>query len=238
MCSVFFQELNSLRNAENGNSSQRSNSPQQEMKCTLCNFVGPTADSIMYHMRSEHKNFSCASCAFIGDKASDLEVHMREFHQSMLCIYCGVNGGNTRALRRHYSLDHGTRLKRCKRCTFTTYNQTVLTHHVNGVHLGRRPRSCSYCDYAAYTDAAVRQHVIAIHKKQKPFCCTQCPMTFARKFQVKEHLKRRHHVDMSPMLSQMLNAGYKVLHSESTREKVTDEPQDPVIREIDKFDLQ
>lgn len=186
-----------------------------EHHCKMCDFSRPTADSLLYHMRMEHNSFNCSFCSYVGGKAGDLEVHMTAVHHSLLCIYCGVDGGNLRALRRHYSLDHGTKPRHCKRCNFTTPNQTVLTNHVNTVHLGRRPRACPCCDYVAYTDAAVRQHVLAIHKKQKPFFCLKCPMSFARKYQVKEHLKRKHNVDLAPTMSEeSLELSYKFIDDE------------------------
>ncbi|XP_067949354.1 zinc finger Y-chromosomal protein 2-like isoform X2 [Watersipora subatra] len=186
-----------------------SQAPKSDINCQVCNFVALTTTGLIYHMRSEHNHFNCNSCSFVGGKALDLEEHMNRVHKSLLCIYCGVNGGNSRALRRHYSLDHRTKEKKCKRCDFTTSSQTTLTHHVNLVHHGRKPKSCPFCDYVTYTGAAVRQHVLAIHKKEKPFLCTQCPMAFARKFQVKEHLKRRHNIiEMPPSASGRFSASY------------------------------
>lgn len=174
----------------------RSMSSDESHKCTWCDYAGPTRANLLYHTRLEHKMFNCGQCAFVGSKPVDLEVHMTDIHKSMLCIYCGITSGNLRALKKHYSTDHGNKLKKCHQCSFTTSNQTILTHHVNREHHRRKPRACPYCDYVAYADNRLKQHVLAIHEKQTPFGCPQCSMRFARKSQVKEHLRRRHQLQM------------------------------------------
>lgn len=181
-----------------------------QIKCSWCDHTSSTTSGLIYHTRLEHKMFNCDKCTFVGNRPTDLEVHMTDFHNSMLCIYCGITSGNVRALRKHYSVDHGNKLKKCLQCSFVTANKTLLTHHVNREHHRRKPRACPYCDYVAYADNRLKQHVLAIHEKQTPFRCPQCPLRFARKAQVKEHLKRRHQLDMPAELSNCPELGYNL----------------------------
>ncbi|XP_067949353.1 zinc finger Y-chromosomal protein 2-like isoform X1 [Watersipora subatra] len=177
-------------------------------QCKWCEYKGASFANLMHHTRLEHKMFYCSICDFIGNKASDLEIHMTDFHKSMLCIYCGITSGNMRALRKHYSVDHGTKLKKCHQCSFVTSNKTILTHHVNREHHRRKPRACPYCDYVAYADNRLKQHVLAIHEKQTPFPCPQCATRFARKSQLKQHMRRRHQLEMPAEFSQFPELGY------------------------------
>ena len=130
-------------------------------------------------------------------------------HQSVVCIYCGVNSGNVATLRRHYSMNHRSKLKKCKQCPFTTSSLTELTHHVNRQHHGRQPLSCPYCDYVSFAKLCIRQHLLAVHIKQDLYGCPLCPAKFQRKHQVKAHLRKEHLIEMTPEMSVQIEKEYQ-----------------------------
>jgi len=170
-----------------------SNSQQsQQHICELCTFTDTSPDSLTYHYRLEHKVYNCDRCDYRGDDSADLENHAINVHKSVCCIFCGKETGSVTALRRHHSLDHGTTVKKCSRCSFTTMNKSELTHHFNVQHLDRKPQKCSLCEHISYSNQHMQQHIRAVHEKSRPFSCLFCDHRFGRKYLVQSHMRRKH----------------------------------------------
>ena len=78
------------------------------------------------------------------------------------CIYF-FNKDSEFLIRRHYNTVHrqdknqgpfeldknGRKIVRCPQCDYTTYANSLLSRHLNSVHLKLRPFSCPECDYSA-----------------------------------------------------------------------------------------
>ena len=67
-------------------------------------------------------------------------------------------------------------------------SKTALTNHVKYVH-NKIAIQCDFCDLVSNNKFAVKRHVQTVHEKLKPYKCEQCNRAFAKRCNMKLHMK-------------------------------------------------
>ncbi|XP_003747532.2 gastrula zinc finger protein XlCGF49.1-like [Galendromus occidentalis] len=172
---------------------------EKNLTCDLCSYSCRLPQHLRRHQKLIHSFnpetplFVCASCAFATPSAKAMGLHCVQVHKNSKpwpCSRCEYTARSRGIIRQHEQLVHDKeRPFTCEACGTTAPTRRVLQIHQTIHSSDPKPYCCDQCPYATRFLSNLTKHMI-VHTDVKPFECTDCEKKFARKSNLKSHMKR------------------------------------------------
>ncbi|XP_064641279.1 zinc finger protein ZFAT-like [Lineus longissimus] len=190
---------------------------RRSYKCPYCDKVFTRANSDLQKHIWIHegiKPFKCSLCPHACRSMNNLKSHMLRHSQTkpFMCGDCGKLYKSRTALRWHMRSHREGRIFKCSRCPYEAIQKSHLKRHME-THEVIKKYMCEYCDYSANTLGYMKIHHTKFHKdlpqqsveattsssrelppNTKAFKCLSCDYIFGNIWDIKRHLKVRHHL--------------------------------------------
>uniref|UniRef100_A0A8C6LRU8 Zinc finger protein 366 n=1 Tax=Nothobranchius furzeri TaxID=105023 RepID=A0A8C6LRU8_NOTFU len=191
-------------------------------KCQVCHKAFTQTSHLKRHMmqHSDVKPYSCSVCGRGFAYPSELRAHelKHEKGQENVCVECGLDFPTLAQLKRHLTVHRGPAF-------FICFLQ-ILSWHLRALfHVGVKEHKCRICGreftllictnkklpcnvhlvFQLCGKEFNRMHNLMghmhLHSDSKPFKCLYCPSKFTLKGNLTRHMKVKHGVKLSHLLS-------------------------------------
>ncbi|KAJ8732037.1 hypothetical protein PYW08_014767 [Mythimna loreyi] len=166
---------------------------RDDFKCTPCNQVFTSSDSLAVHMRrhSAAARYSCGECGKTFSQLRNFKYHMsihrgtREF--AATCTVCGKYFNDRGYLSSHMKIHRNRKEYKCTLCP-KSFNQRVAYNMHVRIHTGVKPHVCEECGKAFSRKMLLKQHQ-RTHSGERPYACPHCDKRFADRSNMTLHLR-------------------------------------------------
>ena len=176
----------------------------KDYKCESCDESFSRALSLKKHIRTIHDEdvnskllYKCEFCEKRFRQSYHLAWHM-ENKCNQPCPICNIPFKYSRILVKHIQLKHNDAFK-CEKlkCSFATYDKTMLTNHIKESHEKKQTVLCSICgkSFLKRTNGHrhLETHMAIMHNNgEKPYKCSLCIKSFAIEKHLDRHIKMLH----------------------------------------------
>ena len=176
----------------------------KDYKCQSCDESFSRALSLKKHIRTIHDEdvnskllYKCEFCEKRFRQSYHLAWHM-ENKCNQPCPICNIPFKYSRILVKHIQLKHNDAFK-CEKlkCSFATYDKTMLTNHIKESHEKKQTVLCSICgkSFLKRTNGHrhLETHMAIMHNNgEKPYKCSLCVKSFAIEKHLDRHIKMLH----------------------------------------------
>ncbi|CAG9789590.1 unnamed protein product [Diatraea saccharalis] len=162
--------------------------------CELCGSVFISYNLLKRHLQThEMGSFPCEKCDKVFNNSSKRTLHMRGVHLKRLprrCPICPEKFNSNYQRTKHLRIVHNqtTGLYKCEICGKEYDLKYHLLLHMRSVHLQERNQECPICPSRFFSKYCLSRHMV-IHTGEKNFKCNLCGKAYARRKNLKEHLK-------------------------------------------------
>ena len=176
----------------------------KDYKCESCDESFSRALSLKKHIRTIHDEdvnskllYKCEFCEKRFRQSYHLAWHM-ENKCNQPCPICNIPFKYSRILVKHIQLKHNDAFKCDKlKCSFATYDKTMLTNHIKESHEKKQTVLCSICgkSFLKRTNGHrhLETHMAIMHNNgEKPYKCSLCVKSFAIEKHLDRHIKMLH----------------------------------------------
>eukprot|EP00088_Acartia_fossae_P035939 TRINITY_DN3708_c0_g1_i5.p1 TRINITY_DN3708_c0_g1~~TRINITY_DN3708_c0_g1_i5.p1 ORF type:complete len:440 (+),score=86.62 TRINITY_DN3708_c0_g1_i5:166-1485(+) len=188
--------------------------------CDFCSKGFNQKQTLMFHLRSKHKNklrFKCSICKLRFSNTNSLQIHIKRHVEKdyFACKECDSSFDRWADLNHHMMIHTGKKLFRCNLCekSFGSNHhlQTHLRQHNAYFH-------CLECDERFYTKEESRLHAVKHMEKlvkrkvakrlpvMGKYRCKKCPRVFKYPNGLKRHIQWEHSFDPEKALENELTA--------------------------------
>ncbi|CAK1604217.1 unnamed protein product [Parnassius mnemosyne] len=166
---------------------------RNELKCTICNQVFISNESLATHMRrhSTVTRYSCEECSKTFSQLRNFKYHMsvhrgtKEF--ATTCPVCGKYFNDRGYLSSHMKIHKNRKEYKCTICP-KSFNQRVAYNMHVRIHTGVKPHVCDECGKAFSRKMLLKQHQ-RTHSGERPYACPHCDKRFADRSNMTLHLR-------------------------------------------------
>lgn len=135
-----------------------------EYKCSQCNYVSISKNSLSTHFNRCHglQKFCCGQCNYTTKIRSYLVRHIKRIH---LFSYdqCGFAAMFKEQLLSHIKNQYGLTEYKCVQCNYSSMTKQYLIKHIKRRH-GLKKFACALCNYRSRIKDYLVLHVKRIHK--------------------------------------------------------------------------
>lgn len=135
----------------------RVHSDKEPKKCTNCDYKTHFASELKVHFKRTHTEDTKKTCQYCGDIFKDLKSHLHRTgcggqiieRKKVPCDRCSKEFNTKINADKHKKDIHGgVKDKKCRQCSYATYNSFNLKLHISKMHLGSGlgKEVCLYCD--------------------------------------------------------------------------------------------
>ncbi|XP_052803944.1 zinc finger Y-chromosomal protein-like isoform X8 [Mya arenaria] len=168
--------------------------------CPHCPYQSKNSVNMRHHIYVHEgvKPYKCDHCDKTFSDRSNLNAH-KVSHQAdrpYMCDVCGDSFRTSKTLKLHRNRHFpGMFTHVCELCGRSCTDATSLRNHIFQIHNSERNFSCEYCESKFKTKPQLLRHQF-IHTKQGKFQCDQCGEPFFRKEYYRNHMWKKHKVNL------------------------------------------
>ncbi|XP_069698366.1 zinc finger and BTB domain-containing protein 11-like isoform X3 [Periplaneta americana] len=143
--------------------------PSRTYSCTVCSYVGHSANSLASHtLRNHRKKYKCSICDYSSSTQGGLDKHLKIYHnpenRTFACKHCSYCGLKRRQLLDHERTVHSqdTNKHICPVCKRSFRTHVLMKHHLPS-HSDRHLYSCRGCSYTTRYRQTFHSHLKHSH---------------------------------------------------------------------------
>ena len=139
------------------------------------------------------KKFFCFKCNKIFFNKHSLQQHIKFIHQRVNVFKCPYKNcekifKNKLRLKVHINSHLGIKNFKCEICEKKFAEKgTLITHYIT--HSKNFDKKCDLCNYKCTTDTLLKFHYKKKHNLNEIFQCEICKSKFAKKVELRHHIK-------------------------------------------------
>ena len=139
------------------------------------------------------KKFFCFKCNKIFFNKHSLQQHIKFIHQRVNVFKCPYKNcekifKNKLRLKVHINSHLGIKNFKCEICEKKFAEKgTLITHYIT--HSKNFDKKCDLCNYKCTTDTLLKFHYKKRHNLNEIFQCEICKSKFAKKVEMRHHIK-------------------------------------------------
>ncbi|CAB3261038.1 unnamed protein product [Arctia plantaginis] len=162
--------------------------------CEFCGAVFISLNLLKRHLQiHESGSFPCDKCDKVFSNAAKRTLHTRGVHLKQFprrCPICSERFNSNYQRTKHLRIIHNqtTGLFRCDTCGREYDLKYHLLIHIRSVHLQERNQECPVCHARFFSKYCLSRHMV-IHTGDKNFKCEICGKAYARRKNLREHLR-------------------------------------------------
>ncbi|XP_045781716.1 zinc finger protein 28-like isoform X3 [Maniola jurtina] len=162
--------------------------------CETCGAVFVSLHLLRRHLQT-HKagTFPCEVCDKVFSNSAKRTMHVRGVHLKQwprTCPICPERFNSNYQRTKHLRVVHNqtSGVFKCETCGREYDLKYQLLVHIRSVHMQERTQECGICHSRFFSKYCLSRHMV-IHTGQKNFKCEVCGKPYARRANLKEHMK-------------------------------------------------